>query len=327
MNALTDGFGRQHTYLRISVTDRCNLRCHYCMPPEGISLRKTADLLTFEEIERIAGIFVEMGVEKIRLTGGEPLVRKNLEYLVERLARIPGLKTIAMTTNGVLLKDKVQILKEAGLKALNISLDSLRKERFKEITLRDDWDAVMAGILAAEAAGFESLKLNVVVMRERNADEINDFVNLIKDRCMNVRFIEYMPFKDNRWDSSTVVSYREVREIIESEFQLVPMENQPSDVAKDFKIKGHTGTVSFISSMTDSFCASCNRLRLSADGMIKSCLFYEPEVGLRDKLRQNCSDNELREIILYALRMKPEAHPPMEELVSMSNRAMVEIGG
>ncbi|MBY0358655.1 MAG: GTP 3',8-cyclase MoaA [Candidatus Obscuribacterales bacterium] len=327
MNVLVDSFGREHTYLRISVTDRCNLRCIYCMPAEGIELRKKDQLLSFEEIERVARVFVEMGVDKIRITGGEPLVRKDLEELVLRLSALPGLKTLALTTNGVLLKEKIEVLKRNGLQALNISLDSLKKERFRELTLRDDWDKVMSGILAAEALGFEKLKLNVVIIRGKNCDEIVDFVEFVKDKALNVRFIEYMPFKDNQWNGDGVFTYAEMQQKIAEHYELIPLFGEPSEVAKNFGIKNHSGTVSFISSMSDSFCASCNRLRMSADGAIKSCLFYEPEINIREKLRAGCTDKDLQEMILYALKMKPEAHPPMEELAAMSNRAMVEIGG
>jgi GTP 3',8-cyclase len=327
MNQLIDRFGREHTYLRISVTDRCNLRCVYCMPPEGIELKKKEEILSFEEIFRIARIFVEMGIKKIRITGGEPLVRKNLEQLFALLNDLPGLETLAITTNGVLLPGKVQALKQAGLRCVNISLDTLQPQRFKMLTLRDEWHPVMNGILAAEAENFDSLKLNVVVIKGQNDDEVIDFVDFVKNRRMNVRFIEYMPFKDNSWNSDGVFSYQEMRSQIEKSFTLEPLEGKAGDVAKDFRIKGHQGTVSFISSMTDSFCASCNRLRMTADGSIKSCLFYEPEVNLRQQLRRGCSDADLRSHILYALQMKPEAHPPMEELAGMANRAMVEIGG
>lgn len=327
MNKLVDRFGRKHTYLRISVTDRCNLRCVYCMPPEGISVRKKDEILSFEEIFRVSKIFVEMGITKIRLTGGEPLVRRDLDQLFAMLNTLPGLETLALTTNGVLLPARVDVFKANGLKCVNISLDTLRADRFKEMTLRDEWHPVMQGILAAESAQFESLKLNVVVINDKNGDEIVDFVNFVKDRAMNVRFIEYMPFKDNSWSSNGVLSYEQMRRLIEDHFTLEPIDGKPGDVAKDFRIKGHSGTVSFISSMTDSFCASCNRLRLTADGSIKSCLFYEPELNFRAELRRGCSDNDLRDIILQALQMKPEAHPPMEELASMANRAMVEIGG
>ncbi len=327
MNKLIDRFGRKHTYLRISVTDRCNLRCVYCMPPEGITVKKKAEILSFEEIFRISRIFVEMGVTKIRITGGEPLVRKDLDHLFEMLKPLVGLETLAITTNGVLLPGKIDALKKAGLKCVNISLDTLKAERFKQMTLRDEWHPVMNGILAAEAAQFESLKLNVVVIKDQNGDELVDFVDFVKDRRMNVRFIEYMPFKDNSWNSTGVLSYNDMKAAIERYYALDSINAKPGDVAKDFSIRGHKGTVSFISSMTDSFCASCNRLRLTADGSIKSCLFYEPELNFREQLRSGCSDEDLRSMILYALQMKPEAHPPMEELAGMANRAMVEIGG
>lgn len=328
MNMLKDRFGRVHTYLRISVTDRCNLRCVYCMPPEGIAIKKKNELLSYEEICKIAKIFVELGIEKIRITGGEPLIRHDIEKLVESMSGIPGLKNLAMTTNAVLLAEKAAALKNAGLQSINISLDSLQKNRFNEITLRDDFEKVLAGIDAAENSGFAPIKLNVVVMKGRNDDEVLDFVHYIKNRNINIRFIEYMPFKDNRWDPNTVFSYKEMRNVIEREFELVPLSGHASDVAKDFGISGHSGKVSFITSMTESFCSSCNRLRLTADGSIKSCLFYDAEINLKEKLRSaSCTDEDIKKMILYALENKPEAHPPMDELAMMSNRAMVEIGG
>ncbi len=327
MNQLVDRFGREHTYLRISVTDRCNLRCVYCMPPEGIDVRRKDLILSFEEIQRIAHVFCQMGITKIRLTGGEPLVRKDLVTLIGQLSALPGIKALAMTTNAVLLKDKARALRAAGLSALNISLDSLNKERFKAITLRDDWDNVMAGIYASLAEGFDSIKLNVVVINGTNADEILDFVEFVKDKDVNVRFIEYMPFKDNHWQAAGVFSYADMKRTIEEKYTLVPRFASKGDVAKDFYIKGHSGTVSFITSMTDSFCGSCNRLRLTADGSIKSCLFFAPEIHLRDVLRAGITDDELRVLIRQAVAQKPESHPPMEELAAGDNRAMVEIGG
>lgn len=324
---LIDSFGRKHTYLRISVTDRCNLRCQYCMPAEGIQLKKRDELLSFEEIARVARIFVQSGIDKIRITGGEPLVRKDLEQLIAEIARLPGLKHLGMTTNAVLLAEKTEVLRKSGLQSLNISIDSLHADRFKEITLRDDFARVMAGIEAAQEAGFNPIKLNVVVMKGKNHDEVIDFVRYVYPRNLNVRFIEYMPFKDNCWDLEAVYSYKQMSEIIQEEFKLEPLSGHPSDVAKDFKLVGGRGVVSFISSMTDSFCSTCNRLRMTADGAIKSCLFYEPEINLREQLRSGCSDEQIEQLIVYALGKKPEAHPPMEELAQMSNRAMVEIGG
>ncbi|HEY9868377.1 MAG TPA: GTP 3',8-cyclase MoaA [Candidatus Obscuribacterales bacterium] len=324
---LIDRFGRKHTYLRISVTDRCNLRCQYCMPQEGIEWKPREEILTFEEIERVARVFVELGITKIRLTGGEPLVRKNLVRLVEALASMPGLETLAMTTNGVLLKDKAHALRQAGLTALNVSLDSLRRERFELIAKRDDHANVMAGIYSALECGFDPLKLNVVVMAGVNDDEILDFVEFVRDKPINVRFIEYMPFKDNEWKVSRVFSYGEMKGAIERRYRLEPLAAGPGAVAKDFAVGGFLGSVSFITSMTDSFCASCNRLRLTADGSIKSCLFYPAEVFIREEIRAGITDDSLAALIRSAVLLKPPEHPPMEEILASENRAMIEIGG
>jgi len=327
MNKLVDTFGREHTYLRISVTDRCNLRCSYCMPPEGLNWKEKSEILTYEEIIRIARVFADLGIAKIRLTGGEPLVRKDLHVLVQQLAQLNGIKTIAMTTNAVLLAQQAQALKDAGLTALNISLDTLQSKRFSEITKRDDFDNVMQGIHAALTVGFAPLKLNIVVIKGFNDDELVDIVHWAKDKPINVRFIEYMPFKDNHWQPDGVTSYAEMREQMDKHFKLVPLEMEHGAVAKDFAIKHHIGTVSFVTSMTDSFCSSCNRLRLTADGSVKSCLFYLPEVSLRDVLRRGITDEDLALMIQSAVLMKPEAHPPMEELATVANRSMIEIGG
>jgi cyclic pyranopterin phosphate synthase len=327
MNLLVDRFGRTHTYLRISVTDRCNLRCVYCMPAEGVAVRDKQEFLSFEEIERLAGIFVEMGINKIRITGGEPLVRRNLELLLQRLSALQGLETLAITTNAVLLAEKVEALRAAGVNALNISLDSLQPDRFREITLRDDFARVIRGLESAVELGFDSIKLNVVVMRGKNDDEILDFVDYVREKPVNVRFIEFMPFPHNAWCSDGVVSYREMRAVVESRYRITPLCANAGDVAKDFALDGYPGTVSFITSMTDSFCSSCNRLRLTADGSLKSCLFYAPELSLRDAMRAGVADEALRQLILSALQQKPESHPPMEELASAANRSMVEIGG
>jgi GTP 3',8-cyclase len=338
-NRLVDTFGRKHQYLRISVTDRCNLRCTYCMPYDGIAWKKKNELLTFEEIIQLAEIFVDMGVDKIRLTGGEPMLRQNLTELVKRLAAIDGLNTLAMTTNATLLADHAQDLYEAGLTALNISLDSFQKEKFNAITRRSDFDNVIAGLNAALALNFRTLKLNVVVMAGTNDDEILDFADFAFNQRINVRFIEYMPFKDNQWDAKTVVTYQQMKELIEQKYQLTALSSEPSAVAKDFGlsrldwasgehlIRQSAGSVSFISSMSDSFCASCNRLRLTSDGSIKSCLFYPAELSLRDAMRKGSSCTEIEELIARALYLKPEAHPPAEAIMASDNRTMIEIGG
>ena len=326
-NRLIDRYGRRHSYLRISVTDRCNLRCTYCMPPQGIEWTPRADVLTSDEIVRLAGIFVGMGVDKIRLTGGEPLTRRDIEKIAARLSVLPGMKTLAMTTNGISLAKRAQILRDAGMTNLTISLDTLRRDRFKEIAKRDEFAAVMDGIEAALAAGFAPIKINVVVMRGVNDDEILDFVGWAKDRPINIRFIEYMPFPENRWSTGGLMPYAEMRALIEEHYTMVPLLGDPSAVGKDFMLAGHQGTVSFVSSMTDSFCGGCNRLRVTADGNIKSCLFHPAEKSLRDAMRSGEGDAEIERLILLAVDGKPKAHPPMEELLTVENRAMIEIGG
>ena len=325
-NRLIDRHGRKHTYLRISVTDRCNLRCTYCMPPQGIDWTPRPELLTEGEIVRLARIFVGMGIEKIRLTGGEPLSRRGIETIAARLSAL-GLRTLAMTTNGISLDRRAGILREAGVNSLTVSLDTLKRDRFKEITKRDHFQAVMAGIDASLAAGFAPVKINTVVMRGVNDDELLDFLDWAKDRPVNVRFIEYMPFRDNHWSKGELLPYAEMRRRIESRYSLIPLLTDASAVGKDFKIGGYEGTVSFITSMTENFCGGCNRLRVTADGNIKSCLFHPAEKSLRDAMRDGALDEEIERLIMLAVDGKPAAHPPMEELLAVENRAMIEIGG
>lgn len=328
MKSLIDSYGRKHTYLRISVTDRCNLRCIYCMPPHGIDLKNKNDILTFDEIERVCNIFASMGVTKIRLTGGEPLVRKDIDQLIARLTRLHSIDTVGMTTNAVLLYQHIHKLKEAGLKKLNISLDTLRRERFEKIALRQYYDQVFVGIQSALEAGFIPLKLNVVVMKGINDDEILDFVQFAKDKPINVRFIEYMPFKFNQWNAGGFISFKEMKKKIEARYKLIPIAQEDhSVVAKDFAIEGCTGTVSFITSMSCDFCDTCNRIRLLADGSIKSCLFYSSEMNIRQALREGAADEELGEMIYSAVLRKPLRHPDMNDLVKIENRSMIEIGG
>lgn len=331
-NSLIDRFQRVHSYLRISVTDRCNLRCAYCMPAEGIVYRPKKELLTFEEIERVASIMVKLGVTKIRLTGGEPMVRRDIDKLVQGLARLDGLKTLAMTTNATLLFGKAAVLKESGIKVLNISLDTLQKERFTQLTRRDQFEQIWSGVQSALVQNFDELKLNAVVMAGFNDDELLDFADFAFHNRINVRFIEFMPFKDNEWKIDKVVTYREMIKTIETRYKLNALPAQPSAVGKDFAISNKDGqlgkgTISFITSMSDSFCSTCSRLRLTADGAIKSCLFYPAEINLRDRMREGASDAEVEEMIRYSLSLKPEAHAPAEELSQSDNRTMIEIGG
>jgi cyclic pyranopterin phosphate synthase len=297
------------------------------MPNEGIKFKSNKLLLNFEEITRLAEIFVGLGINKIRLTGGEPLLRKGLEDLVGELRKIDGLETLAMTTNATLLAAKALALKEAGLDALNISIDSFKRERFLKISRRDELHLVLDGINQALKAGFQSLKLNMVVMHGENDDEILDFVDFAYRKNINVRFIEYMPFKNNGWSLDKVIAFSNLKKIIEQRYDLSTQISEPSAVAKDFSLGEGHGSVSFISSMSESFCGTCNRIRLTADGSIKSCLFYPAETSLRDAMRTGASDSQLRALILQSLERKPEAHPPAEEIAAQENRTMIEIGG
>jgi molybdenum cofactor biosynthesis protein A len=323
---LIDRFNRKHTYLRISVTDRCNFRCVYCMPAAGIAWREREEILTFEEIERLARIFVRLGVDKIRLTGGEPTVRKNLEHLVERLAALQ-IKSLLMTTNGYVLPEKAALYRNAGVTGLNVSLDTLREDRFRQITRTTNFGRVMQGIDAALEAGFDSVKINMVVMKGVNEDELLDFVELAREKPVTVRFIEFMPFRDNGWHKGDLYPYRQMLEDIQAQHKIAPLPGEASAVGKDWMIEGFAGTIGFVTSMTDSFCGGCNRVRLTADGQIKSCLFSPAEQSLRDLMRAGVSDDELEKRIRLALWMKPKEHPPMEQLLASNDRSMIEIGG
>ncbi|KAK6162842.1 hypothetical protein DH2020_002683 [Rehmannia glutinosa] len=295
---LADSFGRLHTYLRISLTERCNLRCQYCMPAEGAELTPSPQLLSQNEIIRLANLFVSSGVTKIRLTGGEPTIRKDIEDICLQLSKLNGLKTLAMTTNGIVLANKLPRLKECGLSLLNISLDTLVPAKFELMTRRKGHERVMKSIDAAIELGYNPVKVNCVVMRGFNDDEICDFVELTREKPINVRFIEFMPFDGNVWNVKKLVPYSEMLDIVVKRFTgLTRIKDDPVETAKNFRIDGHQGTVSFITSMTEHFCAGCNRLRLLADGNFKVCLFGPSEVSLRDPLRSGVDDNELKEII------------------------------
>ncbi len=333
---LVDSYNRKHSYLRISVTDRCNLRCFYCLPSndEEIAWKPKNKLLTFEEMETLSSIFIGLGVDKIRITGGEPLVRNNLPEFLERLGKLKsiGLKTLAMTTNGLLLAKHAESLRKSGLTHLNISIDSLQAERFEKITGRNHLPDVLQGIEAAIECGFPSIKLNVVVIAGVNDDEVLDIIDYARKaqraNSINVRFIEFMPFVGNGWNIEKVIPYTQILKEVESIYKLTPLLAEPSAVAKDFAINGSNTSVSFITSMTESFCNTCNRLRLTADGSIKPCLFDPSEISLRDLLRSGASIDVLKKTILDALKLKPEAHDPAEELAAdHKNRSMIQIGG
>lgn len=324
---LMDGHGRRHNYLRVSLTDRCNFRCLYCMPAEGVEWKPREEILTLEEIERVVRVFARLGIDKVRLTGGEPTVRKGFLGLLENICSIEGIEKVAITTNGTRLAESAQKLKEAGLKGINISVDSLKRDKFAEITRRDALDEVLAGIEATIDAQIESIKLNVVVLPGTNDDELVDFVEFVRDRPVQVRFIEFMPFLGNNWKVERVIGYREMMERIGSNHALIPMPGEPTDVAKEFQVAGFAGTVGFVTSVTESFCGGCNRIRLTADGKFKTCLFLPARSSLRDMMRGGAPDDELAIAIRADLQTKWAGHPPMAQWSQLDNRSMVEIGG
>ncbi|WOK95299.1 cyclic pyranopterin monophosphate synthase, mitochondrial isoform X1 [Canna indica] len=327
-DVLIDSFGRFHNYLRISLTERCNLRCQYCMPAEGVELTPNSELLSHEEIIRLANLFVTSGVNKIRLTGGEPTIRKDIEDICMSLSSIKGLRTLSMTTNGIVLAKKLPKLKECGVNAINISLDTLIPAKFEFMTRRKGHERVMASINAAIELGYNPVKINCVVMRGQNDDEICDFVEMTREKPINVRFIEFMPFDGNVWNVKKLVPYAEMLDRVRQRFKNVErLKDHPADTAKNFTIEGHCGTISFITSMTEHFCAGCNRLRLLADGNFKVCLFGPSEVSLRDPMRAGVDDLGLKEIIGAAVKRKKAAHAGMFDLAKTTNRPMIHIGG
>lgn len=325
---LTDTFGRMHTYLRISLTERCNLRCLYCMPEEGVDLSPGAYLLSTAEVLRVARLFAAGGVNKVRLTGGEPTLRKDLVELTGQLSQLQGVQAVGITSNGLTLGRKLAALKEAGMSLLNISLDTLQPDRFVAMTRRQGHDRVLATIHQAVELGYDPVKVNAVVMRGVNEDEVPAFVELTRNSPINIRFIEYMPFDGNVWSEPKMAPYKDLLAAVQRDFgQLERCADPRGEVAKNFRVPGFRGTVSFITSMTKTFCSDCNRLRVMADGNLKVCLFGANEVSLRDAMREGATDEDLRAIVSAAVDRKRAAHAGMFELASAKNRAMVKIGG
>jgi cyclic pyranopterin phosphate synthase len=334
---LLDRYGRSHTYLRISVIEKCNLRCRYCMPEEGVPLLPKDDLLSFEEIERLAALFVQLGVRKIRLTGGEPLVRRGVDELIARIGRLKahGLQRLAITSNALLLRQHLRALLAGGLDAVNLSLDTLRPDRFRAITLRDGCEETIAAIDAASEAGFKSVKVNAVVMAGVNDDELVDLARrFARDRPIEVRYIEYMPFEGNHWgETLRMFPARAIRERLEEALRLedLGVGETAHLYAVSERDQRYAGRIGIISSMTEPFCGTCNRTRLTADGHFRWCLLDEGEIDLRTPLRAGASDSELAKMIEDGLRAKKPGHAPAEELVEAhrraGGRAMIRIGG
>lgn len=328
---LTDNFGRAHSYLRISLTERCNLRCSYCMPAEGIALSPKSHLMTYEEIYTIAKTFVDHGVTKIRLTGGEPLVRKDAAKIIEKLASLPV--ELSITSNAVITDRFIDTFKTYNINNINVSLDSLNAEKFKEITRRSYFDKVYRNILLLIDEGF-NVKLNAVLMKDINDNEIIDFINFTKENKVSVRFIEFMPFDGNRWDLKKMVSYKDIMKQVHNEFdenKVIRLKDAPNDTSKNYKIDGYNGSFAIISSVTNPFCDSCNRIRLTANGRIKNCLFSATETDLLTPLREGKS---IEPIIHKTMLSKFKMRGGMDTLEKLQepklhsqNRSMIAIGG
>ena len=327
---LVDRFGRVHTNLRISVTDRCNIRCFYCMPAEVVRFKPRAEILTFEEIARFTRVVAGLGIKKIRLTGGEPLVRQNLPRLVQMLASISGIREIALTTNGTLLADQARALKDAGLHRLNISLDSLSEEVFKKISRREGLQRVLDGIFAARQAGFERIRLNAIAIRGLTEAEVIPLAGFAREHQLELRFIEYMPLDaDDQWQHDQVLSGSEIRAMIERVFgPTVPAAvEDPSQPATDYVYADGSGRLGFINPVTQSFCGQCNRIRLTAEGKIRNCLFSIEEWDARTLLRGGGSDELLSRLVRSSIGAKHAGHGIDTAGFIKPARAMYQIGG
>ncbi|WP_339743809.1 GTP 3',8-cyclase MoaA [uncultured Rubinisphaera sp.] len=328
---LQDTFGRTHTNLRVSVTDRCNLRCFYCMPAENVQFLPRPELLTFEEISRFVELMVRRcGVNKVRLTGGEPLVRQSIHELIEQLVDIPGLNALALTTNGILLPDQAENLYMAGLRRLNISLDTLDRERFKEMTRRDSLDKVLAGIQVAQERGFGPLKLNAVAMRGITEADLVPLAELSRKTGIEVRFIEYMPLDAERlWEREKVLYMDKMIEILSREIApLLPVDvDQSSNPAVSYEFADGRGRIGFISSVTHPFGSRCNRFRLTADGKIRNCLFSLEETDIRDLLRAGATEDEVIAAVSASIQAKKEGHEINTARFLQPERPMYSIGG
>jgi len=338
MTGLSDTFNRPINYLRISVTDRCNLRCIYCLPPDGIHLLPHGEVLTYEEISGVARLAAELGINKVRLTGGEPLVRARLQELVAMLAGIDGIDDISLTTNGVHLKQHAAELKQAGLKRVNVSLDSLKRDKFERISRQDKLNDVLQGIEASKTCGLNPVKVNMVVMRGINDDEVAEFARLTVTEGWHVRFIELMPFAtDNPPDGHSIgskanlhpafVSAGEIKERLKRLGNLEPsLPITGNGPARYFRLAQAEGTIGFITPVSQHFCFSCNRLRLTAEGKLRPCLLSDREIDLRRPLRSGASPEELKEVIIEAIQEKPQKHELTQARAS-KKRLMSQVGG
>lgn len=327
---LIDSFGRVHNNLRISVTDRCNIRCFYCMPADNVEFMPKAHLLSFEEIERVVRIGTELGIDRVRLTGGEPLVRRDLHLLIAKLNEVPGIVDIGLTTNGILLAEQAQQLRDAGLKRLNVSLDALDPEVFRRVTRREGYEKVLEGIEAARKAGFSPIKINAVSIKGMTEDQIIPFAQLARETDTDVRFIEFMPLDaDAAWQREKVLFAADIIRILESSFgKLEPVESSnPHAPANDFRFADGRGRIGLIASVSQPFCGSCNRFRLTAEGKLRNCLFSLEETDIRHILRNEGTDDQIAAAMLSCVAAKQEGHQINNSRFVQPDRPMYSIGG
>lgn len=329
MGILVDALGRRIEYLRISITDRCNLRCIYCLPSEGTRPIVFRDILTYEEIIRAVRLLVGWGIDKVRLTGGEPLMRRDITRLVQGLASIEGLLDLSLSTNGTRLAEMAFELARAGLSRVNISLDSLDPQRYAEITRGSQLERVWEGVEAAERAGLRPVKINTVIIRGLNDDEVLDFARLTLDRPLHVRFIEHMPIGARGvWEEKKVVSAAEIMDKVAPLGPLLPVRDVPGQgPARYFQLPGAKATLGFISPLSHHFCGSCNRIRLTSDGRLRPCLFSDSELDLKELFRTGRSEEEISRLVKEAIEGKPRGHGLGEGPIKGISRPMPQIGG
>lgn len=331
MELLVDSYGRRIKNMRISITDKCNFRCTYCMPAEGLPWLKKAEILSYEEIERIARIAVSIGIEQIRLTGGEPLVRRDVPELVRQLHKIEGLHSLSITTNGILLKQQAAALAEAGLTRINVSLDSLIREKFAQLTRRDQITRVLEGLEELEKyPSIHPIKVNAVAIKGFSEEEVLDFVRLTRRKAYVIRWIEFMPLDaDQIWRKEDILTGGEIKAIIEAEYgPLVPITSgDPSETARRYTFSDGIGEVGFINPVSEPFCSTCDRIRLTADGQLRTCLFSTEETDLRAVLRSGASDEDLVQTIRQAVWNKELKHYIGDKRFKRANRSMSMIGG
>ncbi len=325
---LNDRFNRNINYLRISITDRCNLQCTYCNPHNSVPKLTHDDILSYEELLRLIRVAVRLGISKIRVTGGEPLIRRGVYHFLKEIVAIEGIKDVSLTTNGVRLKKNIRKIKRAGIKRINVSLDSLDRRNFEQITGRDLFSQVWEGIESARSDGFAPIKLNIVALRGQNDHEFQDIARLSFDYPFHIRFIEYMPMGDANLNKAHQILTPEIKKRLQKIGKLFPIPNLINDgPARRYRFEGAIGEIGFISAISSHFCHQCNRLRLTASGALRACLLSDRQIDIKGPMRSGCSDNELAHLLMHAIYFKPTGHKIAEDQSVPVNSKMFAIGG